>query len=205
MQHWLEETEKEQNPRKEVTSHADRIRKRTLRIQENVKNNGSQFDEFTKDLHNLIARANNLPASEDKPFKKMEGREKDSRLNNHLNIFSSSRRIYRRKFWGIIPFFNSYQFKHIRVLYINISSRESMCEIELKENFLLRETLNNLDKSTKKRKSPESDKLHVIYSFPISSLDHELALGIIDWLAFSKEISACSFYNTVTEDAKHHF
>lgn len=204
MSHWLEEAEKMQNPEKEPISRSERVKKRYLKIQENVKNNGYQFGEFTKDVQTLIQRANGLPASQDKPFRKMEGREKVSKLNNHLNIFASSRRFEDRKFWDFLPFFNSDHFKHIRVLYINISGKEGMCEIELKENLMKRETLIS-DKSNQKVKSSKSDKFHVIYSFPISNLDHEMALEIIDWLAFSKEISDCSYYNIVNEEAKHFF
>jgi hypothetical protein len=204
MSHWLEEAEKKQDPQKETISRADRIKKRYLRIQENLKNNGNQFDEFTNDLQTLINRVNKLPANKNRPFRKMEGREKESKLNSHLNIFSSTRQINDQKFWDFLPFFNSNHFKHIRVLYINISAREGMCEIELKENLLKRETLIS-DKTNQKMKSSKSGKFHVIYTFPVSHLDHELALEIIDWLAFSKEISDCSFYNTVNEEAKHFF
>lgn len=202
MSHWLEEAERKQNPKKENISRADRIRKRYLKIQENLKNNGDQFDEFTKDLHNLIDRVSKLPAYQNKPFRKMECREKDSKLNNHLNIFSSSRRIDDRKIWSFLPFFSSDHFKHFRVLYISISGRDGKCEIELKENFLKREALG-FDKNNLKVRPSKSDKFHVIYTFPISHLDHELALEVIDWLAFAKEISDCAFYNTVTEDARH--
>jgi hypothetical protein len=204
MSHWLEEAEKKRNPQKATISRADRIKKRYLRIQENLKNNGNQFDEFTKDLHTLIDRVNKLPVNKNKPFRKMEGREKVSKLNNHLNIFASSRRHEDRKFWSFLPFINPNHFKHIRVLYINISGKEGMCEIELKENLLKRDTMIS-DQNSQKVKSRKSGRFHVIYTFPISHLDHELALEITDWLAFSKEISDCSFYNTVNEEAKHFF
>jgi len=201
MPHWLEEAEKRQYAEKEVVSGADRIRNRYNKIQENVTKNGKQFDDFTKDVHELIARVNNLPDTQDRPFNRMEAREKDSKLINHLNIFSGSRRIYRRKFWGLLPFLESFRFKHLRVIFINVSGKEGMCELELKENILLRET-KGIERNSKRKHFGSSGRLHVIYPFPINKLDHELALEIIDWLAFTKDIAECAFYNTVDEDLK---
>lgn len=202
MPHWLEDAEKSHHPDNESALRAERINQRYHRIQENYAGNGKLYDSFMRDLHGLIVRVNNLPAPKRIPFGKMEGREKESKLNNHLNIFSSSKRMKRRKFWGFIPFFESSHFKHIRVVFINISDVDGMVEIELKENILQREVLKT-DKSSKREKTEKPEKFHVIYTFPISSLNHDTALEIIDWLAFAKEISACSFYSSVSENLKH--
>ncbi|MFH1119280.1 MAG: hypothetical protein V1775_05615 [Bacteroidota bacterium] len=203
MTHWLEEAEKSHHPDKESVSRAERINQRYHRIQENYASHGRLYDAFLQDLHSLIIRVNNLPASKRVPFGKMEGREKESKLNNHLNIFSSSMRMKRRQFLGFIPFFETSHFKHVRVIFLNISDEEGMIEIELKENILQREVLKT-DKFAKKGKADRPEKLHVIYTFPIIALGHETALEIIDWLAFSKEISACSFYSTIEEKRKHY-
>ncbi len=201
MPHWLEEAEKRQYADKETHAGADRIKNRYLKVQENVAKYGKQFDDFTKDLHELVARVNNLPDIEDRPFNRMEAREKDSKLFNHLNIFSGSKRIYQRKFWGLLPFLDSFRFKHLRILFINISGKEGMCEIELKENILLRESIGS-ERNGRRKHYGKSGRLHVIYPFQISKLDHELALEIIDWLAFTKDIAGCAFYNSVNEDLK---
>ncbi|PKO98548.1 MAG: hypothetical protein CVU14_08200 [Bacteroidetes bacterium HGW-Bacteroidetes-9] len=202
MPHWLEEAEKSHHPEKSFLSRAERINQRYQNIQANYAKNDQQYDEFMRDLHGLIHRVNKLPASRRVPFGKMDGREKESKLNNHLNIFSSSKRLKRKKFWGFIPFFDSDHLKHIRVIFMNVSDEEGMIEIELKENILQREAIKS-DKSNRKDKSENPDRLHVIYNYPISGLDHETALEIIDWLAFSKEISACSFYTSVSDKQKH--
>jgi hypothetical protein len=202
MPHWLEEAEKSHHPANESALRAERINQRYQRIQDNFARNGRSYDAFMEDLHGLIIRVNNLPAAKRVPFGKMEGREKESKLNNHLNIFSSSKRMKRQKFLGFIPFFESSHFKHIRVVFMNISDEEGMIEIEIKENILQREVIKN-DKSSKKEKTEKPEKFHVIYTFPISSLNHDTALEIIDWLAFAKEISACSFYTSVSENLKH--
>jgi hypothetical protein len=203
MPHWLEEAEKKRPADKKIVSQADRIKNRYLRIQENVAKNGKHFDDFTKDLHELVARVNSLPDIEDRPFNRMESREKDSKLINHLNIFSGSKRIIRPRFWGLLPFIDSFRFKHLRVLFINISGKDGMCEIELKENILLRETIG-AERNSRRKNFGKSGRLHVIYPFPINKLDHEMALEIIDWLAFSKEIAECTFYSAVNEDLKRH-
>ncbi|NTW25639.1 MAG: hypothetical protein HGA37_13150 [Lentimicrobium sp.] len=203
MPHWLEQAEESSQPQKESHSRADRISQRFNSIQENFAANGKAYIAFMEDLHGLISRVNNLPASKRVPFGKMEGREKESKLNNYLNIFSSSQRMKRKKLFSFIPFFESGHFKHIRAIYMNISHKAGMIEVEVKEYILQRKRIES-DKKSSKVKAEEPDKFHVIYTFPIDDLDHETALEIIDWLAFSKEIAECNFYNTVPEDVKHY-
>lgn len=203
MPHWLEEAEESTQPQKVSLSRAERINQRFSSIQENFAANGKAYTAFMEDMHGLISRVNNLPASKRVPFGKMEGREKESKLNNHLNIFSSSQRMKRKKLFSFIPFFESGHFKHIRAVYMNISHKAGMIEVEIKEYILQRKRIAS-DKSAGKVKEEEPDKFHVIYTFPINNLDHETALGIIDWLAFSKEITECSFYNSVPEETKNY-
>lgn len=203
MPHWLEEAEESSQPRKESLSHADRISHRFNSIQENYAVNGKAYLAFMEDLHGLISRVNNLPASKRVPFGKMEGREKESKLNNYLNIFTSSQRVKSKKLFSFIPFFESGHFKHIRAVYMNISHKAGMIEVEVKEYMLQRKRLES-DKKTSKVKAEDPDKFHVIYTFPIEDLKHEIALEIIDWLAFRKEIAECSFYISVPEEVKHY-
>jgi len=203
MPHWLEEAEESSQPQRESLSRAERISQRFSSIQDNFAANGKAYVAFIEDMHGLISRVNNLPASRRVPFGKMEGREKESKLNNHLNIFSSSQRMKRKRLLSFIPFFESGHFKHIRAVYMNISHKAGMIEIEIKEYILQRKRLAS-DKNSGKVKEEEPDKFHVIYTFPINNLDHETALGIIDWLAFSKEITECGFYNSIPEEAKNY-
>ncbi len=203
MPHWLEEAEESFQPQKESLSRAERISQRFSSIQDNFTVNGKTYTAFMEDMHGLISRVNNLPASKRVPFGKMEGREKESKLNNHLNIFSSSQRMKKKKILSFIPFFESGHFKHIRAVYMNISHKAGMIEVEIKEYILQRKRMAS-DKNAGKTKEEEPDKFHVIYTFPINNLDHETALGIIDWLAFSKEITECSFYNSVPEETKNY-
>lgn len=203
MPHWLEEAEQVNHPDKDSASRSERINQRYHKIQENYARHGKSYNAFMEDMHGLILRVNNLPATRRAAFGKMEGRRKESKLNNHLNIFSSSKRFKRNKYWGFLPFFESSHLKHIRVLFINISDNDGMVEIELKENIMQREVIKS-DKTTKKEKTDKPEKLHVIYTFPIENLNHEIALEIIDWLAYSKGIAECAFYNTISENQKHY-
>lgn len=204
MSHWLEEAEKRQAAEKDDQTRAEKLRKKIVKIEENKALYGAQYETFTKDLHQLVERAAKLADTPERPFRKMESREKDSKLSNQINIFYSSRRLSRRRWWTSLPFFNALQFKHLRVIFINLSSKAGYCEIELKENILLREALG-VARTLKNRSFSKSGKLHLVYPFSINELNHELALEMIDWLAFVKEIKDCSFFNRIPEEEKHYF
>ncbi|MCB9015923.1 MAG: hypothetical protein H6541_09030 [Lentimicrobiaceae bacterium] len=202
MPHWLEEAEKFQKPPDESISRSERIQQKYTRIQENFAKYGELYLAFVQDLHGLISRVNLLPAAQRQPFGKMEGREKESKLNNRLNIFSSSRRLKRSSFWGFLPFLQSGYFKHVRVIFIYVSDTEAMADIELKENILQRE-MGKADLESDQAKSAKSKKFHVTCRTQMDSLSHEAALEMIDWLAFSKEIEDCNFYRQIPENRKH--
>jgi len=201
MPHWLEEAEKNQYPESESLPLKERIQTKKLSIQENYAQFQKPYEAFIEELHELVMRVNNLPAAKRIPFGKLVGREKESKLDNHLNIFSSSQRINKSGFLGFLPFVRTNHFKHIRVLYLYISDKPGLIHIEVKENILLRDVVRTEKQG--KEKSGGHRKFHVVYYFPIEKLDHQMGLEIIDWLAFRKDVSDCLFYKLVPEDEKH--
>lgn len=202
MPHWLEEAEKHNIPESD-SSRKVRITKKYQSIQENYAQFKQPYDAFIDNLHQLIIRVNNLPAPKRVPFGKMEGREKESKLDNRLNIFSSSQRIKKSGLFGFLPFTKTEHFKHIRVIYMNISDKPGMIDVEIKEYILQRELLRS-DKSATKEKTGRQSKLHVIYQLPVEEANEQLGLEIIDWLAFSKEIADCLFFSMIPENQKHY-
>jgi len=201
MGHWLEEAEKDGRYAEPGSSlqHERTVHKKE-RILANYIRFKLQYDEFISMMYHFIDRVNNLPLAKRVPFGLMEARPKDSKLNNHLNIYSSSRRIVRPGRTGLFSWFRKYHFKHIRVLYIHVPQVPGKAEIEIKENYIVRTALNSKSKSGKGIKpAGKAEKLHVLFFFDMNNLNNEVALDIIDWLAFSREIEDTVFFKSIPE------
>jgi len=203
MSHWLEEAEKAGHIAKPGSSlQHERIRHKKERIVINYMSNKRLYDDFISVLYQLTDRANNLSPEKREPFGLMDARSKDSKLNNHLNIFSTSRRVIRHGRKGILAWFKKYHFKHYRVMYVNVSKIPGKIEMEFKENYLARTILSSRKKNGKMKPAGHADRLHVLYYIDMENLDQELALEIIDWLAFAKELEDTGFSKTVDEKDK---
>jgi len=201
MGHWLEEAEKEGRSVEPGSSlQHERTQHKKERILANYIKYKQQYDDFISRLHHLIDRVNSLPMIKREPFGQMEARAKDSKLNNHLNIFSSSRRLIRPGKTGLFSWFRKYHFKHIRVIYIHVPKEPGMAEMEIKENYLIRTALNSKSKTKKSIKpSGTSEKLHVLFYIGMDNLSNEVALDIIDWLAFSRELEETTFFKNLND------
>jgi len=203
MSHWLEEAEKAGHFIKPGSSlQHERIRHKRERILINYMSNKRLYDDFVSVMYQLIDRVNNLAPEKREPFGLMDARSKDSKLNNHLNIFSTSRRVIRHGRKGIIAWFKKYHFKHYRVMYINVSKTPGKVEIELKENYLARTILSSRRKNGKMKPTGRAERLHVLFYIDMTSLDQEFALEIIDWLAFAKELEDTTFSKSITDKDK---
>lgn len=119
MAHWLEEAE---NDGSSIKPGSSLQHERTLHKKENILANylkfRQEYDDFVSQINHLIDRVNSLPMIKREPFGQMEARLKDSKLDNNLNIFSSSRKLIRTGRIGIFSWFKKYHFKHIRVVYL---------------------------------------------------------------------------------------
>lgn len=184
MSHWLDAEEQMHHP--ESKGRSDSLSIKRGEIENNYSFVSEKYTAFLDDLYHLTERVNGLPIESRVEFGTIEGREKDSKLNNHLNIFSSSRRKYKVSFFDFLRFFKRRKYKNIRVAYLSASSQKGMINIEVKERTLLRLSMKD-DK-------PEGDdgnrvrrQTHVVASLPVEMLDHDFALGVIDWLAFKQD------------------
>ncbi len=186
MSHWLEAEEQIQSSGSKGNSDSMRIKR--AEIQSNYALVSKKYKTFLDELYDLTDRVNALPLQSRADFVSIDGKEKDSKLDNHLNIFSSSRRKYKASFLEFFRFAKKKKYKNIRVVYFNVSSRQGMIDIEVKERTLLRLSMrdNQADDDDSQRVTRQ---VHVISSFPVELLDHEFALGVIDWLAFKQDSS----------------
>jgi hypothetical protein len=183
MAHWLEEEEQRHNPGRKAAAREEFINRKRLQVSENYQAIGVAYVGFIDDLYQLASRVNNLPVQSRADFGSIDGKSKDSHLNNHLNIFSSSRRIRKTPLLRFLSFVRGKSFKNIRVAYFSISVKTGMVDVEIKENMLQRTVIKE------GKAAPESGKgnhrvEHFLAAVPVEFLTHELALGMIDWLAF---------------------
>ncbi|MBW6491222.1 MAG: hypothetical protein K0B15_08535 [Lentimicrobium sp.] len=186
MAHWLDLEEQRHNPDIKAEAKEQFLNRKRQEVLNNFSLISEKYSTFLNDLYQLIKRVNSLPVESRIGFGKIEGRSKNSRLNNYLNIFSSSRRVKKPAPLGFFSFFKRKSFKNIRVAYINVSSHSGMVDIEIKESMIQRvsrkeDTIGNENGKGHIRLE------HVVVSVPVEMLDHSFALELIDWFAFKTE------------------
>jgi hypothetical protein len=192
--HWLDEIERLENRKNRSASDSARIQDKKFRIQQNYSKNHEIYDGFIGKLDNLVERVNSLPMEHRDVFGKINSRDKDSKLDNHLHFFSSSRRTEKMQFKSILQPFKSVHFKHVRVIYFNVAKIMDKAEVEILEELLEKKRRDGkvvqeheMGKDFKKPHS-DKDKFHEIYYYDIEKLTDELAYQILDWLAFREDL-----------------
>lgn len=186
MPHWLDLEEQQHNPDKRAEVKEQLISRKRQEVLINYKQISEKYNTFLNEIYQLIERVNNLPVESRLGFGKIEGRSKDSRLNNYLNIFSSSRKIKKTSPLNIFSFFKRKSFKNIRVAYVNISTHSGRVDIEIKESLIQR--IPRKDDTTAAENGKGHTRLeHVLVSVPVELLDTNFTLGLIDWLAFKTD------------------
>lgn len=217
MASWLEEAEKRQEDRSHRSQHyAEKIQQKKNQVKANFIKNEKTFTHFISVLNNLTDRVNALPWEDRQPFKKIITSTKKSKLDNKLHIFSSSKRLNKRKNLIFIPWLKKEHYKHIRVIYFCISNDMDMIEIEIRETELIRERLKQKAKPEKKIigntiqhrqkhhqvEEPDEGKMHALYNYPFEKLDEQNALEVIEWLAFRKDMNQIAIYKDISEEEK---
>jgi len=198
MINWLEEAEQELDKKKGSKKHSARVLDKKFRIQENYKKNKDKYDEFIAKLNELVDRVNNLPIEKKQPFGYINSKEKKSRLNNHLNYFSSSNRIEKLRFRGFLKLFKLSHYKNVRVIYFSVSRHIDIVGIEIKERSLLKERIKAGSKTDEKKgdkgsKHKDQDSIHFKFAWDMNKLDDELAIQVISWLAFKEDLRNLPF------------
>lgn len=198
MTNWLEEAEKGLKKKKGSKGSTARILDKKFRIQKNYEKNKDKYDGFIAKLNELVDRVNDLPVEKKQPFGYINSKEKKSRLNNHLYYFSSSKRLEKIKFRGILKFFKLSHYKNIKVIYFNVSRHIDIVGIEIKERSLLKERIRDTSKTDDKKgvkgsKHKDKDRIHFKFAWDMNKLDDELAMQVISWLAFKEDMENLPF------------
>jgi len=195
MGHWLDDIEQQENKKKRSAASSARVQDKKFRIQQNYEKNKGLYDAFVQKLFSLVDRVNDLPLEHREIFGKIAAKSKQSRLDNHLFYFSSSRRMVKMEYGGLLRPLKNAHYKHLRIIYFNIAKIMDKVEIEVNENFLEKKrkdgTLDSGEtgKRVRKPKGEERDSFHQIYYYDMDNLTDEFAMKIIDWLAFHEDIN----------------
>jgi len=193
--HWLDEIERQESRRRGSASSSARVLDKKFRIQQNYQKNKELFEGFVVKVQNLVERVNGLPMEHREVFGKINSKLKDTRLDNHLSYFSSSRRMEKTEFKNILQPFKTVHYKHVRVIYFNVAKLMDKVEVEIYEELLAKKRHDGQivaeHEAPHQSKKPHSEKgkFHDIYYYDMASLTDELAVKIIDWLAFHEEVS----------------
>jgi len=195
MSYWLDEIERQESRRRGSTSGSARVQDKKFRIQQNYQKNKETYDGFISKLQGLVERVNNLPIEHREVFGKINAKQKESRLDNHLSHFSSSRRTEKTEFKNLLHPFKTIHYKHVRVIYFNVAKLMDKVEVEIYEELLEKKRrdgkiiLEHENPKEFNKPHSEKDKFHEIYYYEMGKLNDELAFKIIDWLAFHEEVN----------------
>jgi hypothetical protein len=185
MSDWLEEAEKRARHDGFTQGQSERFQVIVDRIHENYEKNQQAYDDFVRFLIDLVKRANSLPQDLKPTFGKIDAVPKQTKLNNQLFIFSSSRRSKQRK-PGFFSFIRPVHIKNVRVFYISISRQLDKVDLELKESKLERKRKRLDSKNT----LPHSDKdsVDIVFHLSMEKLTHDFAHKALDWLAYKSDL-----------------
>jgi hypothetical protein len=192
--HWLEELERKENRRRRSASDSARVQDKKFRIKQNYDKNKQTYDGFIRKIFDLAERVNTLPTEHREDFGKINAKKKQTKLNNKLSYFSSSRRVQKTEFRGILNPFKTVHYKHIRVIFFNIAKVMDKIEVEIKEEYLEKKrkdgkiTDDDVRHDHVKPKNDRKDKFHQIYYYDVNNLTDDFAFKIIDWLAFHENL-----------------
>jgi hypothetical protein len=194
MSHWLEEAEREERRKKKHPSQESaRIQDKIFRIQQNYEANKEPYESFVKYLFDICERANNLPQDKKIPWGMIDFRAKESKLNNHLYHASTSERMEKTVVTKSFPFVKRQHYKHLRSIYFNVSKKMDFAEIEVRDDYLAKTRLSSDDKEKFEVLNDGLPRLKMIFEYEIKNLDRQLAITILDWLAFKSEVKSLPF------------
>jgi hypothetical protein len=193
--HWLEDIERHESKKHRSARDSARIQDKIFRIKQNYEKNRDTYDAFINKMNSLVERVNNLPMEYREDFNKIKAQAKESKLENKLHLFSSSRRYQRTEFKGFLNPLKNVRYKHVRIIYFNVAKIMDKVEVEVREEYLEKKRRDGKimpeeedQKRSNKPSGIDKDKFHQIYYYEMASLTPELALRIIDWLAYKEEL-----------------
>lgn len=205
--HWIDEAEQNKNKRERTRKviHG-KIDQKKGDVQLNWDKNKDQYLDAINKLEEYINRINDLPRESRLEFGRIEFKEKNSSLHNHLIKYSSSRRRVIRRFDGLFSPFKAKHYKNTRNIFLSLSRDFGYVFIETKEINAPRIRLNEEDDSTfaslfklLKRKD-KSFVQRAKSKIKITELTDEFALYFIDFLAYKNNGKEHFFVNDISKE-----
>ena len=194
MSHWLEEAEREEQRKKERPSRESaKIQDKIFSIRQNYEANKEPYENFIAYFFDLCTRANSLPHEKKLPWVQIDFKQKASKLENHLYYASTSESIDKVVKTRSFPFFKRQHFKHLRSIHFNVSKKMDYAEIEIRDDYLAKTRLSQDDEEKKEIFDDGFKRVKVVFEDQIKNLNKDLAIIVLDWLAFKTEVSSFPF------------
>jgi len=195
MAHWLEEAEREEMRKQQrLSKNSAKIQDKIFRIRQNYEANKELYEQFLEVMHDFCQRANSLPAEKREPWKQIEFKAKESKLENHLYLASTSKSFDKTVAVKTFPFIKTQHYRHIHHIYFSLSKEMGMVEIEVKDDYLAKSRMRTDEsKDTDFLIDDGLKRINVIFQYEIDKLDKELAVKILDWLVFKENLKSLPF------------
>lgn len=195
MAHWLEEAERDEIRKKQKTSkESARIQDKIFNIEKNYEANKEKYDDFIELMHDLCERANSLPAEKREPWKIIEFKEKESKLNNRLFHASTSEGFDKTVAIKAFPFIKNQHYKHVHGIYFSVSKEMGIIEIEVKDDYLAKSRMRTDDsRDTALLVDDGLKRVDLVFKYDIDKLDKDLAFKILDFLVFKSDFKSLPF------------
>ncbi len=207
MGHFLEEIERNQKKaRHRSLSLKKKIEAKKALIGENFEANKEAYLAFIRTIYEMVEKVNNLPQEMRESFIKLTAVSKNTRLDNKLHYFASSRREEKFSFFSF-SWLKPKHFKHIRVFFIYVSKEPGFVTLEFKENVLERKRISSSQEKEKedKKESDRKNRVHVSWRYPIGSLNKKIGFQLIDWLVFKDQLQDLPVWKEVPIEEKRFF
>lgn len=208
--HWIDEAEQQKNKREHKRDEIhSKIDQKKVDVLNNWNKNKDRYLAAINKLDEFIERINNLPRETRLLFGRIEGKEKNSSLHNHLVKYTSSRRRIIRSFNGIFSPFKPKHYKNTRNIFISLSRKLDYVFVETKEINAPRIRLNEEEENTfsKLRKYFKKKEKSIIKrsknNIKISDFNEEFILYFIDYLAFKNDGEKYFFGENSVQNEQH--
>ncbi|MBE0640089.1 MAG: hypothetical protein IH598_16365 [Bacteroidales bacterium] len=195
MAHWLEEAERDEIRKKQKTSkESAKIQDKIFNIEQNYISNKEKYEQFIEMVNDLCERANSLPAEKREPWKIIEFKAKESKLNNHLYHASTSEGFDKTVAVKSFPFIKNQHYKHVHSIFFSVSKELGMIEIEVKDDYLAKSRMRSDDsKDTALLVDDGLKRVDIVFKYEMDKLDKDLAFKILDFLVFKSDFKALPF------------
>lgn len=194
MESWLKKAEEEELRKVEQKERIrEKIHGRRELILENYRANKKLYDAIITQFQDMVDRVNALPFRKRQLFGKLRISPKTTRLQNHLHIISSSRKLSMNKLLLLTPSFRKARLKHVRVAFLSVSKQKGSFDLEVKESLLEKKSLKKDGSGVENRKEDSHKRTDFLYEIPFSSWTDELAYEVVDFLVFEKDMESLPF------------